>query len=219
MIRPLRLRYQTIEIGHKDIHLCTLRDTQQFSVPKGEAERLGICDSSWPLFGVLWPSSLVLANHMLDYDIKDKRILEVGCGIGLSSIVLNQRHADITATDYHPKVETFLDRNTRLNNNKDINFARVDWNDKNSDLGQFNLIIGSDLLYEDQQVPLLARFIDRHANPDCKVILVDPGRGRRNKISNKLLKFGFNNRHIKPEHTDYLEQPFKGHIMKFSRIQ
>ncbi|ART83225.1 histidine kinase [Oceanisphaera profunda] len=219
MTTPVRVRYQTIEIGHKDIHLCTLRDNQQFSDPKGEAEALGICDTSWPLFGVVWPSSLVLANHMLDYDIKDKRILEVGCGIGLSSIVLNQRHANITATDYHPKVEYFLDRNTLLNNNKAINFERVDWNDEQSKLGHFDLIIGSDLLYEDQHVPLLARFIDRHASPDCKVILVDPGRGRRNKISNKMLKFGFNSRHIKPLHTDYLEQPFKGHIMKFSRTQ
>lgn len=219
MTRLLRLRYQTIEIGHKDIHLCTLRDNQQFSDPNGEAEKLGICDSAWPLFGVLWPSSLVLANHMLDYDITNKRILEVGCGIGLSSIVLNQRHADITATDYHPKVEVFLDRNTLLNNNKAIHFERADWADESSTLGHFDLIIGSDLLYEDQQVSLLARFIDRHANPDCKVILVDPGRGRRNKISNKLLKFGFNSRHIKPKQTDYLAQPFKGHIMKFSRTQ
>lgn len=219
MTSPLRVRYQTIEIGHKDIHLCTLRDNQQFSDPNDEAKNLGICDTSWPLFGVLWPSSLVLANHMLDYDIAGKRILEVGCGIGLSSIVLNQRHADITATDYHPKVESFLNRNTQLNNNKDIHFERVDWNDDHSELGHFDLIIGSDLLYEDQHISLLARFINRHANPNCKVILVDPGRGRKNKISDKMLKFGFTSQHIKPEQTDYLEQPFKGHIIKFTRSQ
>ena len=75
-----------------------LRDNQQFSDPQGEAKNLGIYDSAKPLFGVWWPSSLVLANYMLDYDIAGKRILEVGCGIGLSSLVLNHRQAEITAT-------------------------------------------------------------------------------------------------------------------------
>ncbi|MGO1246165.1 MAG: class I SAM-dependent methyltransferase [Oceanisphaera sp.] len=217
MTSPLRVRYQTIEIGNTDIHLCTLRDNQQFSDPNGIAEKLGICDTSWPLFGVLWPSSKVLANHMLDYDIAEKRILEVGCGIGLASILLNQRGADITATDYHPTVESFLDRNTQLNNNKDIAFERVDWADNRSKLGLFDLIIGSDLLYEDQHIIMLADFIQRHANPECEVILVDPGRGRKNKISQKMIEFGFTSTHSKPEHTDYLEQPFKGHILTFSR--
>ncbi|MBO1518444.1 class I SAM-dependent methyltransferase [Oceanisphaera pacifica] len=217
MTSPVRVRYQTIEIGHKDIHLCTLRDNQQFSDPEGVAAGLGICDSAWPLFGVLWPSSQVLAHHMLEYNIKGKRILEVGCGIGLASIVLNKRGADITATDYHPTVESFLDRNTQLNNSKNIAFERVDWADDHSQLGLFDLIIGSDLLYEDQQIIMLANFIQRHANPECEVILVDPGRGRKNKISQKMIEFGFTSTHSKPTHTDYLEKPFKGHILTFSR--
>ena len=219
MTSPVRVRYQTIEVGHKDIHLCTLRDNQQFSDPDGVAEQLGISSATWPLFGVVWPSSLVLANHMLDYDIAGKRILEVGCGIGLSSILLNKRNADITATDYHPKVEHFLNRNAKLNNSKAIAFERVDWADENCDLGLFDLIIGSDILYEDQHVELLANFIARHAKPQCKVILVDPGRGRRNKITNSLQAFGFTDNHIKPEHTDYLEEPFKGDILKFLRTE
>ncbi|MER2164740.1 MAG: histidine kinase, partial [Psychrobacter alimentarius] len=98
-LTTVRVRYQTIEIGNTDIHICTLRDNQQFSDPDDEALNLGICSASWPMFGVIWPSSLVLANHMLNYDIAGKRILEVGCGMALSSLLLNHRHADITATD------------------------------------------------------------------------------------------------------------------------
>ena len=48
----------------------------------------------------------------------DKRILEVGCGLGLASLVLNERSADISATDYHPEVETFLKINTELENHR-----------------------------------------------------------------------------------------------------
>ena len=214
---PLRLRYQTIEVGNTDIHLCTLRDNQQFEDHEGVADALGISSAAWPIFGVVWPSGIVLANHMLDYPVEGKRILEIGCGIALSSLLLNGRQADITATDYHPEVEQFLVRNTLLNQGRRITFERADWADDRSELGLFDLIIGSDLLYEDEHVLLLAEFINNHAKPRCDVILADPGRGRKTKISVKLAVHGFSNRHTKPVHTDYLEKPFKGHILEFSR--
>ncbi len=217
MTLPLRVRYQTIEIGTTDIHLCTLRDKQQFSDPAGEAKDLGISSASWPIFGVVWPSSLVLANYMQDYLTEGKRILEIGCGIALSSLLLNEREDDITATDYHPEVESFLQRNTQLNNGSCIAYERVDWANDQSQLGQFDLIIGSDLLYEDQHIPLLADFIQAHARPACDVIIVDPGRGRKNKFSLQMSGHGFTGNHTKPTQPDYLDTLFKGHILTYSR--
>lgn len=217
MTSPARVRYQTVEFADADIHLCTLRDNQQFSDPEGAAERLGISSAAWPIFGIIWPASLVLAHYISDYQTAGKRILEVGCGMALSSLLLNKQNADITATDYHPEVEYFLQRNTLLNNGKVIDFERVDWSDKSDKLGRFDLIIGSDLLYEDQHIKLLADFIENHANPACEIIVVDPGRGRKNKFSLLLEEYGYNNSLIKPMHTDYLERPFKGHILSFRR--
>ena len=52
-LTTVRVRYQTIEIGNTDIHVCTLRDNQQFSDPDDEALNLGICSASWPMFGVI----------------------------------------------------------------------------------------------------------------------------------------------------------------------
>ncbi|MCI5218458.1 MAG: methyltransferase domain-containing protein [Candidatus Electrothrix sp. LOE2] len=217
MTLPLRIRYQTIEVGNIDIHLCTLRDRQQFSDPDSAARDLGISSASWPIFGVVWPSSLVLAHYMLDCNIEGRRILEIGCGMALSSLLLNKQLADITATDYHPEVEHFLARNTLLNNGKSIAFERVDWADDRSELGCFDVIIGSDLLYEDKHVSLLADFIQNHANPQCKVIIVDPGRGRKSRLSSQMSGYGFAGSHVQPIQTDYLERKFKGYILEFYR--
>ena len=214
---PLRYRYQTIEIGDIDLHLRTLRDRQQFHDPDGVAERLGISSAFWPLFGVVWPSSLVLANYLHGYDTADKRILEVGCGIGLASLMLNKQHADISATDHHPEVEGFLLQNTALNDGEKIHFERLDWNKNESQLGCFDLIIGSDLLYEDQHIEQLAKFIDQHAKPVSEVLIVDPGRGRKNKFSDQMAGYGFTYTHFKPQDVDYLSEPFKGHILCFNR--
>ena len=216
MTKP-RLRYQTIEFGKIDIHLCTLRDRQEFQDPEGIAEELGICSASWPMFGVIWPSSLVLAHFMVGYDTGSKRILEVGCGMALSSLLLNKQCADITATDYHPEVNAFLQRNTLLNKDGDISFEQVDWAEKSDSLGLFDLIIGSDLLYEDAHIQLLANFIEAHSKPSCEVLIVDPGRGRKNKLSSEMRQFGFTSTHLKPAHTDFLKQEFKGSILKFER--
>ena len=213
----LRLSYQTLEFGDTDIHLCCLRDLQQYHDPTGIAEELGISSALWPLFGQIWPSSLVLAHFLHHYDTDAKRILEVGCGMALSSLLLNKLGADITATDYHPEVEKFLQRNTLLNEGKTIDFEQVDWAAERDQLGQFDLIVGSDLLYEDQHIQLLSSFIEKHANPRCEVILVDPGRGRKNKLSSRMTEFGFTATQHKPDHTDYLDHEFKGHILRFQR--
>ena len=82
----LRLCYQTIEFGEIDIHLCTLRDKQEFHDPDGIAESLGISSAAWPIFGVVWPSSMVLAHFISDYDTQSKRILEVGFKAMLATI-------------------------------------------------------------------------------------------------------------------------------------
>jgi len=213
----LRLCYQTIEFGKTDIHLCTLRSKQEFYDPNGTAERLGISSAVWPLFGIVWPSSIVLAHHIQSYDTDNKRVLEIGCGIGLTSLLLNKKDVDITATDYHPEAATFLARNSKLNGDSSIPFVRTGWADKSDSLGMFDLIVGSDLLYEDEHVELLSNFIITHSNDKCEVIIVDPGRGRNNKLAKALAKFGYSYTSSKPSNTDYLANEFKGRILRFYR--
>lgn len=213
----LRLAYKTIEFGELDIHLCTLRDNQQYSDVDGVAESLGISSASWPLFGLLWPSSQVLANLMLDYKVKGCRILEVGCGIGLSSLILNQRGMNISATDYHPEAKAFLAKNVKLNEGDPIPFTRTGWADNNEELGKFDLIIGSDLLYEQDHIDLLSNFIEKHSNKECEVIIVDPGRGNVNKFSKKMVDFGYEHSQKKPENLEYLKETFRGKILFFNR--
>jgi predicted nicotinamide N-methyase len=213
----LRIRYQTIEFGDIDIHVRILRDTLQYVDVGGVAKKLGISSATWPHFGVIWASGEVLAHHMFDYEVAGKRILEVGCGIALASLVLNHRLADITSTDYHPEAEHFLLKNTKLNMGKKIPFLRMGWQDQDSDLGTFDLIIGSDLLYENDHAGMLTGFINKHARQHCEVIIVDPGRGQHSRFSKKMVALGYSHSQGKPKNTDYLEKPFKGQILNYSR--
>ncbi|MEW6078103.1 MAG: methyltransferase domain-containing protein [Thermodesulfobacteriota bacterium] len=212
-----RVRYQTVEFGITDIHVRTLRDRYQHSDDDQKALGKGISSAMWPLFGVIWASGEILAHLMVDYDCKGLRILEVGCGIGLASIVLNHRAMDITATDYHPEAGNFLRKNAELNEDKEIPFFCEGWDDIESKLGKFDLIIGSDLLYERHHIELLSGFIDGHSEKSCDVILVDPGRGNHASFSKKMVSLGYSHSQEKPEHVDYLKEPFGGVILRYHR--
>ena len=214
----VRIRYRTYELGALDVHIRMLRDTCQFQDPGGVAEKLGISSAAWPIFGVIWPSGEVLAHLMLDYEIKGKRILEVGCGIALASLVLNSRSADITATDQHPEAGGFLSYNTLLNQGRAIPFVRTGWADAGgAGLGEFDLIIGSDLLYEPEHGALLAAFIDRHTGCCGEAVIIDPGRGFAARFSKQMQGVGFSFHLQDSGNTEYMEKPFTGRILAFSR--
>lgn len=213
----LRVRYQTLEFGKTDIHLRTLRDTQEFADDDGAAEAVGISSANWSIFGVVWPSAKVLAHLMIDFEIKGKRILEVGCGIGLASLVLNSRSADITATDYNPSAGEFLRENVALNHGDAIPFMRTHWADPKTDMGKFDVIVGSDLLYDHWQVEQLSAFIDQHANLTCTVLIIDPGRRHYHRFSEAMVSLGYTCQHNKLTQTAEAGQPFDGVMLKYSR--
>src|SRR3546814_7335178 len=71
--------------GIDDLLIRSLLDRQQYHDPEGTANRLGICSASWPLFGMLWPSSMQLAARLVLRPVcSNERILEIGCGLALA---------------------------------------------------------------------------------------------------------------------------------------
>lgn len=213
----LRYRYQTTEFGEIDVHIRGLRDLQEFSDEDGVAAACGISSAQWSLFGVLWESGQVLADLMARYEVDGLRILEVGCGLGLASLVLNARGADVTASDVHPEAETFLAANCRLNGGPDIPFFRSAWTDECAALGTFDLIIGSDVLYEAGHPAELAGFVGRHARAASEVIVIDGGRNHHGRFRRALEPHGFAEDEIAFDPTARPGGTFRGRIMRYRR--
>ena len=178
-------------IGGSDFRIRALLNRQQFSDPDGSAERAGVAPASWPLFGVVWPAGLALAEEMSHFPIAGKSILELGCGIALTSLVLARRGADITACDYHPLAEAFLQHNVALNQLPALPFRTAPWLGPNPLLGRYDLIVGSDLLYERDHATLLAGFIALHTHPASQVLIADPGRGYVSTFSALMANLGY----------------------------
>ena len=190
-------------VGVADLTIRSLLDRQQFSDPFGNADRRGISSATWPLFGLLWPSGAHLAARLAARPVRaGERILEVGCGLALASLVGHRRGADVTASDCHPLAASFLRKNLRLNGLSPLPYRHGDWAAPEAGRrertlggrivrGRFDLIIGSDLLYERDDNSTLAGFIGRHAQPAAEVWIIDPDRGNRPAFNRQMAALGF----------------------------
>jgi len=223
--------------GVADMVIRSLLDKQQFHDPLEAALRLGISSATWPLFGLLWPSGARLAERMALRPVRvGERILEIGCGLALSSLVGHRRGADVTASDCHPLAGAFLAENVRLNGLLPLKYRHGQWGGLPSSgefdgpappttavpdraiAGQFELIIGSDILYERDEAGTLAAFIESHAAPRAEVWVVDPNRGNRAHFHRHMAALGFL---MREEKLDRLALPgfeaYHGRMLTYTR--
>lgn len=209
----------TYRIGAEDYRIRSLSDRQQYWDPDGRAERAGISSAAWPIFGVVWPAGIALAQEMSHFAFAGMKILEVGCGIGLSSLVLQRHGADITASDYHPLAEEFLRFNSDLNGLPPIKFHNAPWAGPNPLLGRFDLIVGSDLLYERGHPAQLSVFLACHTESAAQVILADPGRSQCGQFSNQMSSAGYSRIEQKFHCAGAVGAKPRGRMMSFARGQ
>jgi predicted nicotinamide N-methyase len=216
-----QIKHQTVTIGGWDYAICSLLDNQQYADPQGSAQEAGMGASGWPLFGQVWPSARVLALAMDSHAIAGKRILEIGAGLALASLVMHRREGDVTVTDWHPLTETFLNNNLKANALGPLPYQAGNWAlddaDGASGLGHFDLIVGSDVLYERQQPEQLARFIDQHANEDAEAIIVDPDRGNRSAFGKAMAALGWDLTMTAAALTQESGEAYKGRFLTFRR--
>lgn len=212
-----QVKLETHLLGSSHFEIRSLLDRQQYADPDGAALAAGISCASWPLFGMVWPSARMLAGAMQTYQIDGKRILEVGCGLALASLVIHRRLGDITASDCHPLTEGFLKENLRLNHLPILKYQTGHWDRENLALGRFDLIIASDVLYERNQPEVLATFIDLHANERADIIVLDPDRGNRNAFCRSMVARGYASDVQRAGLSQCTGEAYKGHYLNFSR--
>jgi predicted nicotinamide N-methyase len=216
--------------GGPDLVIRSLLDRQQYADPLGEAAALGIGSAAWPLFGLLWPSGAQLAAHMVARPpALGLTVLEIGCGLALASLACHRLGVDITASDRHPLAEAFLRANLALNGLGPLRYRHGDWNvaapagaapamPRRRVAGHFDLIIGSDLLYERDAGATLAAFIGLHAGPAGEVRIVDPDRGNRPAFNRQMAEQGFE---LREERLDRVAtagaEAYKGRLLTYRR--
>ncbi len=160
-----------VEIGLRHIELIRPESSEAL-ISEADFER----DERLPYWAELWPSALILARHVAAMDGAGRMMLELGCGVGLVATAGIQAGFEVAATDYYEDALLFAGVNVARNTGLEPVLRALDWRSIPDDLGVFDLIVASDVLYERQYPPLIAALLGRALAPGGAAIIADPGR-------------------------------------------
>lgn len=133
-------------------------------------------DERLPYWADLWPSAVVLAEEVNGFPGAGLRAIELGCGLGLPSLIAANAGFATTATDYYEDALRFAQRNAVHNLGREIATRLVDWTAMPADVGRFDLVLAADVLYERRYAPLVARAVVQSLAEGGLALIADPGR-------------------------------------------
>jgi predicted nicotinamide N-methyase len=130
-----------------------------------------------PYWASVWPSARVLAEMLSDCSLDGVPVLEVGCGLGVPSIVAALQGARVLATDWAADAIELLAINA-ARNGAALEAARLDWWAPGRAVAAtpWPLVLAADVLYERRNVDVLLDLLPRLTGRRGEVLLADPGR-------------------------------------------
>lgn len=161
---------QTIEAAGRRFELIKPRSPDEL-ISEEDFNR----DERLPYWADVWPSALCLAERIAQLPPGGK-LLELGCGAGYVCAAAAARGFEVMATDYYAEALEFTEVNLARNNLPPAATRLVDWRNFPTDLGQFDLVVAADVLYEKDYPALVASAIEISLKPSGLALVADPGR-------------------------------------------
>ena len=105
-------------------------------------------------WNIVWATGFAISQYLASSvaveRLQGKRVLVVGCGVGLESIVLAKLGAHVSALDHVSEALRLVEHNCELNGILPVDTLRVCLHDPKSiaQLGSYDVIVGGDVHYE-----------------------------------------------------------------------
>jgi predicted nicotinamide N-methyase len=188
----LDVMVQRVRVPGGDVFLVKPVDWEELRHEEGGAGR------PVPYWATPWPSGAVLAGALAeDPPAKGARVLELGCGLALPSIVAARAGADVLATDGSEDAVAFAAHSLALNE-LEAEVAQVDWAQQGDALaarGPWDVVLAADVLYLKGNVDLALDLVPRLVAPGGEVRIADPRRaGTRDFLAAARARFSVSTR-------------------------
>ena len=147
-----------------------------------------IKDEQMPYWAEIWPSAITLSSFIADeLPVEGSRVIEIGAGVGMASVVAAWKGARVLATDYSLEALRFV-RYNALKNRVALESERLDWRLVQCS-EQFDLLFAADVLYERVNLLPIVTAIDKLLKPDGVAYLADP----RRRLAEQFLELAAEN--------------------------
>ena len=127
----------------------------------------------------VWRSSFALIDYLETYPLEPQsKVLEIGCGWGLSGLyAAKKQNAEVTGIDIDSSVKPYFELQNSINDCA-ITFEERSFESfSQTELGEYQYIMGSDICFWDEMTNPLFDFIRQSVEAGIKKILIsDPGR-------------------------------------------
>jgi predicted nicotinamide N-methyase len=175
LVVALERRFDTvaddIEIGERTFNILRPQDSDALI-----REEDFVTDERLPYWADIWPASTILAEQILQRPGKGRRLLELGCGVGLVTTAAMAAGYDVVATDYYTDALAFTRANAFRNLGKSPEATMMNWRSFPPDAREFDKVIASDVLYESEYAKLLPAVLKGALTLHGVALIADPGR-------------------------------------------
>jgi predicted nicotinamide N-methyase len=171
LVRRFRTTTRELELAGRTVRLLMPANADEL-ISEADFDR----DERLPYWADLWPSARILAEELAVSRLRGQRVLELGCGLGVVAIGAVLGGAEVTATDYYEDAPRFAQVNVAEATGARIATRMVNWVDMPRDLGKFDVVLASDVLYEHRYASLVANAIAATLVRGGEAIVADPGR-------------------------------------------
>jgi len=147
-------------------------------------------DTPFPFWAKLWPASIALTDFLLSNHkwVENKKVLEIGAGIGLPSFSIASIASEIIISDHANDAVALMQKNIEHLNLKNTKAACLDWNHFPEEI-KADTILLSDVNYAPEQFDSLIKLLTRFLNNGSTLILTTPHRIMGIPFIEKLKQF------------------------------
>jgi predicted nicotinamide N-methyase len=133
-------------------------------------------DERLPYWAELWPAAVAMAHYIAQrLPLAGRRVLELGCGLGLVGVVAALQGARVLCTDYEEAALAFARHNARHNACAQVRFRCMDWR-RPALRRRYDYLLASDVIYEARNFAPLVVILQRYLARGGTAVFSEPGR-------------------------------------------
>lgn len=175
LARKYQLEWVEAQVATVRFKMLQVGGLEDYLVQRIETEGLSL--ENFPFWAMVWDAALVLADFLVRQEPDPQRdILELGAGLGFAGLAAAARGHRITLTDNDPDALDFMRLSVQANKFADARVEFLDWNHPTL-AGQYDWLVGADILYEEGTYPALAEIFRRYLKPGGSIYLTQGLRG------------------------------------------
>lgn len=156
-------------------------------------------EQNLPYWAELWPSGIALGDAIAlkSDELAGRRVIELGCGLGVTACAAIAGGAKLSVCDYAPEALDLCRRNCRANDGREPDCAiQLNWRKPAGGFFEaigapFPFVLAADILYESRDVQPLLQLLDRLLDPGGLLWLAEPRRPVAARFIERALDAGW----------------------------